>query len=297
MSVYALPDYLFSLLLIGSVSVVERVDFSYTYTGVEIKIYFNNLLMKNPFYNDGYYYYYYQLFDVPCILNQLVFRNTHTNEVFQAEYTGTCNSYSANIIHITMNPRDFLRLVENEFINTTSTTSLEMYTADMLGAPFNLQIQPDEAIEFVLRLSLSSYVRIGAPDYWTDEGILLIHFNDFIDVTTVNASKLSLSRSSLYYYNWDANNFVNITGGEILNQSPGLTLSVAIKLTSNDHDLLASKRICTGGNESSIYDCFLNTESGFATAYFGAEVYPTANFGGYTVNKIQRAPTGEQNVL
>ena len=291
MSVYALPDYLFSLLLIGSVS-VERVDFYYDYGGVNIYIYFNNL-MENPFYNDDYY----PMFDVPCILNQLIFRSTHTNEVFQAEYTGTCNSYRANIIQITMNPRDFLRLFENEFIDTTSTTSLEMYTADMLGAPFNLQIQPDEAVEFVLRLSLSSYVGISAaPDYWTDEGILLIHFTAFIDVATVNASKLSLSRPSSYYQR-DPNNTVNITGGEVLNQSPGLTLSVAIKLTSNDHDLLASKRICTG---SSIYDCYLNTESGFATAYFGAEIYSTANyifFFGYTVNKIQRAPTGEQNVL
>ena len=305
MSVYALPDYLFSLLFIGSVS-VERVDFYYYYHGVNINIYFNNL-MENPFYNDNYYNYYYynynyQSSDVPCILNQLVFRNTHTNEVFQPEYTGTCNSYSTNIIQITMNPRDFLRLFENEFINTTSTTSLdlEMYTADMLGAPFNLQIQPDEAVEFVLRLSLSSYVQIRSSDYWTNEGILLIHFNNFIDVATVNASKLSLSRTSSYYYNRDASNTVNITGGEILNQSPGLTLSVAIRLTSNDHDLLSSKRICTGGNESSIYDCYIGTESGFATAYFGAEVYPTSNyiyFGGYTVNKIQRAPTGEQNVL
>ncbi len=256
--------------------------------------------MENPFYNDDYYNNY-PVFDVPCILNQLIFRSTHTNEVFQAEYTGTCNSYRANIIQITMNHRDFLRLFENEFIDTTSTTSLEMYTADMLGAPFNLQIQPDEAVEFVLRLSLSSYVGISAaPDYWTDEGILLIHFTAFIDVATVNASKLSLSHSYSYYYNQDidANNTVNITGGEILNQSPGLTLSVAIKLTSSDHDLLASKRICTGGNGSSIYDCYLDTESGFATAYFGAEVYTTANsYRRYTVNKIWREPTGEQNVL
>ncbi len=298
MSVYALPDYLFSLLLIGSVS-IERVNFNYSYRDdVSIIFYFNNL-MENPFYNDGYNYnyYYYQSFNVPCILNQLVFRNTHTNEVFQAEYTGTCSSYSTNIIQINMNHRDFLRLFENEFIDTTSTTSLEMYTADMLGAPFNLQIQQDEAVEFVLRLFSSPYVRIGAPDYWTDEGILLIHFNNFIDVAIVNASKLSLSRHS--YYNRDANNTVNITGGEVLNQSPGLTLSVAIKLTSNDQDLLASKRICTGGDESSIYDCYLITESGFATAYFGAEFYSTANSyrNYYTVNKIRRAPTGEHNVL
>ena len=263
------------------------MEFYYTYSGVSMNIYFNNLI-ENPFYNDDYYNNYYNnypMFDVPCILNQLVFRSTHTNEVFQAEYTGTCNSYRANIIQITMNPRDFLRLFENEFIDTTSTTSLEMYTADMLGAPFNLQIQPDEAVEFVLRLLSSSLGISAAPDYWADEGIILIHFLAFIDVATVNASKLSFSRN----YPRDVNNTINITGGEILNQSPGLTLSVAIRLTSNDQALLVSKGICTGDIRNSIRDCYLAVESGFAAAYFGPEVSPNT----YSVNTIWSAPTGE----
>ncbi len=276
-------------LLTGSVS-VDRVGFSYTYSGVNIHIYFNNL-MENPFYDDDYddyYYYYYRSFnlvlDVPCILSQFAFRNTHTNEIFQAEYLGTCNSYSANRIQITMNHRDFLRMVVNEFIDTNSTTplGLEMYTADMLGAPFNLQIQPDDAIEFNVTLNLNTYIGIRYLDYWTDEGILLIHFTAFIDVATVNASKLSFSRN----YNRDANNTVNITGGKILNQSPGLTSSMAIRLTSSDQDLLDSKGICTGGF---IYDCYLSIELGFATAYFGKEVIPNT---GYSVNYIRRAPTG-----
>ena len=256
--------------------------------------------MENPFYDesddydDYYYYYYYQSFNrvygVPCILTQFAFRNTHTNEIFQAEYAGTCESYSTDHIRITMNPRDFLRMVVNEFIDTNSTTplGLEMYTADMLEAPFNLRIEPDDPIEFDLRLNLNSYNIGRYLDYWTDEGILLIHFYYFIDVATVNASKLSLSRSS--YYQRDANNTVNITGGELLNQSPGLTLSVAIKLTSNDQALLASKGICTGDTGNSIRDCYLAVESGFAAAYFGPVVYSTRV---YSVNKIRRAPIGE----
>ncbi len=279
-------------LLTGSVS-VDRVGFSYTYTGISINIYFNNL-MENPFYDYDYdydYYYYYnyrsfnRVYDVPCILSQFAFRNTHTNEIFQAEYAGTCNSYTPNHIQITMNHRDFLRMVVNKFIDTNSTTplGLEMYTADMLGAPFNLQIEPDDAIEFNVTLNLySSYIGIRYLDYWTDEGILLIHFTAFIDVATVNASKLSFFRN----YNRDANNTVNITGGKILNQSPGFTSSVAIRLTSSDQDLLDSKGICTGGF---IYDCYLSIELGFATAYFGKEVIPNT---GYSVNYIRRAPTG-----
>ena len=105
-----------------------------------------------------------------------------------------------------------------------------------------------------------------------------------IDVATVNASKLSLSRNN----NLD-NNTVNITGGKILNQSPGLTLSVAIRLTSSDQDLLASKRICTGGF---IYDCYLSKESGFA---LGKEVISPNTV--YSVNYIRRAPTGRSTLI
>ncbi len=280
--------------IIGYVS-FDRVEFSYTYTGININMYPSNL-MENPFFSDYYTYrrnVYYpgtaldSVSDIPCILNQFVFRNTHTNEVFQAEYTGTCNSYRANIIQMTMNHRDFLRLVVNEFIDTNSNMTLEMYTADMLGAPFNHRIEPDNPIECDLRLDLRLNGRINGFDYWTDEGIILINFETFIDVATVNASKLSLSRSS-YYYGRDASNTVNITGGEILNQSPGLTSSVAIRLTSNDHDLVMSKRICTGGNGSSIYYCYLDKEPGFAILYNGVEV----SFSYDQVSNIRRVHTG-----
>ncbi len=280
---------------IGSVS-INRVEFYYSYSSVSMNIYFNNL-MENPF-SDDYYYYHYncyncfnRVYDVPCILNQLVFRNTHTNEIFQAEYAGACTSYYTNHIQITMNPRDHLRMVVNEFIDTNSTMplGLEMYTADMLGAPFNLRIEPDDVIEFNVTLNLYGFNNIiRYLDYWTDEGIILIHFYTFIDVATVNTNKLSLSRSS-YYYNRDANNTVNITGGEVLNQSPGLTLSIAIKLTTSDQNLLASKGICTGDIGNSIRDCYLAVESGFAAAYFGPEVSPTIR----GANTIQSAPTGE----
>ncbi len=275
-----------SPLLIGSVS-VDRVDFSYTYGGVNMHIYFNNL-MENPFYNDesSFFESFDSVSDVPCILNQLVFRNTDTNATFQAEYQGACTSFRSininNVILIRMNPRDFLRLLSNKFIDTNSTTvPLEMYTADMLGAPFNLQIEPDNPFEFDVRVSLSSYVGVNDLDYWINDSILLIHFNAFIEVATVNASKLSLSLS----FNQD--NAVNITNGEVLNHSPGLTSSVAIRLSSNDQDLLASKGICI-----IIQDCYLGIEEGFAAAYFGEEVSPTTS---YRVRNIRRAPTGEQN--
>ena len=240
--------------------------------------------MENPFLN-------YQSFaDIQCFLNKIVFRNTHTNEIFQAEYAGRCTSYDSIAIQIKMNPRDYLRMVVSEFIDTNSTTplGLEMYTADMLGAPFNLQIEPDEAIECDLRTNLMFNVRITDPDYWTDERILLIHFTTFIDVATVNASKLSLSLN----HNQDANNTVNITGGEILNQSPGLTLSVAIRLTFSDQALLASKGICMW-NDGFNLPCYVGIESGFAAGYFGVEVSPTT---GNSVYNFWRAPTGNHNV-
>ena len=272
------------LLLIGSLR-IDSVLIDYSYENVYIFIF----ILDN------------QLFDrdAPCFLNQLVFRNTDTNEIFQSEYLGSCNYFDGFVIRITMNPRDHLKLILDEFIDTNSTTplGLEMYTADMLGAPFHLQIEPDDAVKCNVTLNLYSDVRISDIDYWIDEGILLIHFYTFIDVATVNASKLSsLSRSS--YYPRDTNKTVNINGGEILNQSPGLTSSVAIKLTSSDHNLLASKGICTStGSRRFIYDCYLGIESGFAAAYYGAEFNGGYRVYGHSVYNIRRAATGEQNVL
>ena len=139
-----------SIYSLGSIT-VDTVNFYYSYTDVYMDLYFNNL-MENPFYDYDYYYFNNrQVFGVPCFLNQLVFRNTDTNEIFQAEYAGTCSSYDTNHVQITMNPRDYLKLVVDEFINTTSTTTpLEMYTADMFVVPFNLRIEPDDPIEFVM---------------------------------------------------------------------------------------------------------------------------------------------------
>ncbi len=291
--------------LIGSIT-VDRVRFYYSYTD-ELYIYlsFNNL-MENPFYDyvykdffRDYNYYYYlninpraYMLDEPCFLNQLVFRNTDTNEIFQAEYAGTCTSGDTHDVQITMNPRDYFKLVVDEFINATSTMplGLEMYTADMLGAPFNLRIEPDDPIEFdVSDEDLHPiYAEITDTDYWTDEGILLIHFNTFIEVATVNVSKLSLYRNN----NRDANNTVNITSGEILNQSPSLARSVGIKLTLSDLALLASKGICTESNRSFV-QCRYQIQSGFA-AYFGERVFRSRD--GY-VNNFRRALTGELNVL
>ncbi len=286
--------------LIGSIT-VDRVVFYYSYTGVNMDIYFNNL-MENPFYDDeyySYYYYYYyfntrQVLDVPCFFNQLVFRNTDTNEIFQAEYVGTCISYDTNHVRITMNPRDHLKLVVDEFINDNTTSTmplgLEMYTADMFVVPFNLRIEPDDPIEFDVIVNLNSYAGITDIDYWTDEGILLIHFDTFIEVATVDASKLSLSAISRNN-NLDT---VNITSGEILNQSPSLARSVGIKLTLSDLALLASKGICTGGNRSFVQDCYLGVQSGFAAAYHGASVSPN---NGHQVNNFRRALTGELKLL
>ncbi len=281
--------------LIGSIT-VDRVVFSYSYNGVIMHLYFNNL-MENPFFDD-YDYYYYGLnlvYDVPCFLHQLVFRNADTNEIFQAEHAGTCVSYDTNHVLITMNPRDYFKLVVDEFINTSTTsttTPLEMYTADMFVVPFNLRIQPDDPIEFEAIVDLYSYAGITHTDYWTDEGIVLIHFNTFIEVATVNVSKLSLSLSRSN--NRDANNTVNITSGEILNQSPSQARSVGIKLTLSDLALLASKGICTESNRSFIQDCYLLIKSGFAAAYHGASVYPRT---GYRVNNFQRALTGELKLM
>ncbi len=256
-------------LLIGSVSVRVKFD--------------NDVYLYIFFYE---YYNYYGLPDELCFLNTLVLRNKNTNETFQAEYPGSCTRpYYRNYVVVKMNSRDYFRLLSNKFINITSTTvSLEMYNADnMFVYPFNLRIEPDDAIQCDVILHLTN-LKIHEIDYWINEGILLILVNTLLDVATVNVSKLLLHR--------DANNTavnVNIMSGEILNQSPGLTSSVAIRLTLTDQDLLVSKGICT-------YDqaCFISIKSGFAATHYGQEV---RSFDGYPVYNRGTAPTGKRNVL
>ena len=251
-----------------------------------MNIFFNNL-MENPFLSyDDYQSFDSSMSDVPCFLNQLIFKNRDTNETYQAEYTGTCNSDAVNSIRIDMNPRDYFRLVSDEFLDTTlETIPLEMYTADMLGAPFNIRIESNDTVECDLIWNRYSFVGINELDYLADEGIILLHLNTLIDVSTVDPNMLSLSRDSFR----DTNNTINMTDSEVLNLSPGLTTTIAIQLTLSDREVVASKEICTRLDNQ---DCYLVIESGFAAAYFGEEVSPNS---GYQINNIQRAPTGEQN--
>ena len=264
-----------------------------------MSLYFSNVTERNPFLNTDYLYNpFYRPYDInaPCFLNQLIFKNTITSETFQANCPGSCISYDENRVDITMDPRDYFRMVSVEFINTTSTDAtstnigLEMYTSSTLEAPFYVRIEPNYTFQCDATLNLgggSVYIGISySLDYWFNEEIILIHFNILIDVATVNASKLSLSRVGYDQY---GNNTVNITGGEILNESPGLTQYVAIRLTSSDQGLLASKGICTAGGRNFIRDCNLILEEGFAASYYGEE---SSYSGSYSVSDFgSRGPS------
>ena len=289
---HCLNDYALSV-NIGSVT-LNRLVFQFSYNQVSMNLYFSNVMEPNPFLNNGYYYDRFRRpydIDAPCFLNQLIFKNTNTSETFQADCPGSCNSYDDNRVDITMDPRDYLRMISDKFINTTSANAtstniaLEMYTAAALEAPFYVRIEPNDTVQcdVILNLGGSQFVGISysPADYWINEDIIVIHFTSLIDVATVNASKLSLSRGGYDQY---GNNIVNIAGGEILNESPGLTQSVAIRLTSSDRALLASKRICTAGGRNFIRDCYFTLEEGFAASYYGEEssyfgTYPVSDFG------------------
>ncbi len=270
-----------------------------------MSLYFTNVTERNPFFINNRYYFNNQFYrpydiDAPCFLNQLIFKNTNTSETFQANCPGSCTSYDDNRVDIRMDPRDYLRMVSVEFINATSTDAtstnigLEMYTSSTLEAPFYVRIEPNDTFQCDATLNLGGgSVGIYSPDYWINEEIILIHFNRLIDVATVNASKLSLSRTRVGYDQY-GNNTVNITGGEILNESPGLTQSVAIRLTSSDQALLVSKGICTAGGRNFIRDCYLTLEEGFAASYYGEESYYS---GSYSVSDFGSREPSELKVL
>ncbi len=271
MTVCNVPEIMLHKIIILSLLIVtlDNVEFCFTYSDVSMNFYFSNLI-ENPFFN------YYEAFDsmasVRCFLNEVVFKNTNTNETFQAEYPGRCNAYDMNVINIMMNPRDYLRMITDEFINATSTkpVRLEMYTVDTLAAPFNLRIESNDTVECDLILNTYSYVGVNDFDYWINEGIILVHFSVLVDVDTVNISMLSLSSSRSDGIR-NENNTLVLTSAEILNDSPGLALTVGIRMTSSDRALLASRGICTAGDVDFIQDCFIALEEGFAASHFREE--------------------------
>ena len=273
---------------LGSVT-LDRLEIYYSYFDVSVNFYFSNL-MENPFLNYGEYYYEFDsVSDIPCFLNEFVFKNANTNETFQAEYPGRCrafrNDFVSEIVSVTLNARDYLRMVSDEFVNTTSTTPIriEVYTADTLGYPFNLRIEPNDTIESFVDLQTYSYLGANNIDYWVDEGIIMIHFNALIDVDTVDISMISLSS---FYRDEHGNNTVNITGAVVLNEGPGLTQSVGIRITSSDRALLASKGICVLV-DIYIQDCFISFEEGFAVSHFGEEV---GQMNGFSVVSFMTTP-------
>ncbi len=273
-----------SLYFIDSVRLVQ-VEFYYGYFDVSVDLYFDNLI-ENPFLSYGDYYY--ETFDtmaeVPCFMNQLVFKNANTNETFQAEYLGRCQTYSRDLIQIRMNPRDYLRMITDEFINATSTTlvPMEMYTVDTLAAPLDIQIQPNDTFSCNFNRNKFSYTSINEIDYWIDNGIILIHFNAIMDISSVDLS-LEVSLSSVRQ-SQDGNNTVVLTGVEVLNESPGLAQSVAIRISASDRALLVSRGLCIvgSGTEPRIQDCYLNIPEGFLTSHFEEEItsfsYPIYNY-------------------
>ena len=262
-----------------------RVEFYYGYFDVSMNFYFNNLI-ENPFLSYGDYYYdmFNSMSEVPCFMNQLVFKNANTNETFQAEYPGNCQSYFRDLIQIRMNPRDYLRMITDEFINATSTmrVPMEMYTVDTLAAPLDIQIQSNDTFSCDFFRNTYSYISINEIDYWIDDRIILIHFGALMDVSSVDLS-VELALSSVRQ-SQDGNNTVVLTGVEVLNESPGLAQSVAIRISTSDRALLVSKGICVRDfdAESRIQDCYLNLEEGFLTSHFerelGSFVYPIYNY-------------------
>ncbi len=87
-------------------------------------------------------------------------------------------------------------------------------------------------------------------DYWINEGIILFHFCALMDVETFDLSREILVSSSRSDRN--ENNTLVLTSAEILNESPGLALSVGIRMTSSDQALLASRGICVAGDRNLI---------------------------------------------
>ena len=246
-------------------------------------------LEDNPFYD---YYYFFQIDesrvnneDVQCFAEKLVFTDGVTT--FTPQYHGYCYSYSINFVMLELDARDFLAFIQIGFADAQDgPTALFVYTIDTAseyGFPFE-EITADSPLNCTYYISNNAF---GLDDiiYFVEEGILLFHFQTFINASSLNLSVLELS--STYYNQRTSNNTLNVTNGELLTQpANGLVIYAAVRLTTTDRMLLQDNDICINRT-----NCIIYWSQDFAISYHG---YPIQdNTFGTSIYRVRMVAEGK----
>ena len=201
-----------------------------------------------------------------CFANKLVFTDGFTT--FIPQYAGICNSFRVDpVIRVSLDTRDYYQYIMAGFA-TYPYPDLLMYTIeDSISGDFQIQpIAENEAINVTENNDPFGY--IGFRDITLDvaNGILLIHFNTFIQLPSLNLSWIQLGAS----FNRLPENSFNLTGGRVLTMADQLSPDVVIQLSDGDRTQLENKGIC-----STPQNCMIFYSIDLAVAFDGRPLSPT----------------------
>ena len=239
---------------------------------------FSNL-NDNPFIEDYTEYYYYSQNFMPanqdCFANKLVFTNGTTT--FTPQHTGWCSSVSSTLIKVFFDTQDSYRFVLAGFADLPFTDLLVYTNENALTGNFPIQpIAQNEAIS-VTSDAETGLVGFFRPTLNIPNGVLLLQFTSFVQLSSLNLQWVQLGRS----YTRTPENSFNLTGGTILTTADQLSVDVPVQLTSGDRAKLENLNICVQSQE-----CLIFTSSGLAQSFDGR---PVSNTYGLQIFNILRA--------
>ena len=267
---------------------IESIQIQYSTGQQTIRLMFSDL-ENNPF-SDSYYFFHsidegVDDEDVQCFAEKLVFTDKVTT--FTPRYHGYCYSSSYKLIVLELDPRDFLAFIQIGFADTQDgPPAVFVYTIDTAseyGFPLEV-ITADDSLNCTYSIYNKAF---GLNDlkYYVEEGILVFHFETFINASSFNLLVLELS--STYYDHQSPNNTFIVTEGELLTQPvDGLMITAAVRLTTTDRMFLENNGICTNRT-----NCIIYWSQDFAISYHG---YPSRiNAYGTPVYRVQMVVEGK----
>ena len=196
-----------------------------------------------------------------CFANKLVFTNGTTT--FTPQHSGWCSSTPSSFITVFFDLQDFYQFVLTGFANHPFTDLFVYTNENALTGNFPIQpIARNEAIN-VTSDAGTGEVGLSSPTLDIPNGVLLLQFYNFIQLSSLNLQWVQLGRS----HKRTPENSFNLTGGTIITTADQLSVDVPVQLTSEDRAKLENLSICVQPQE-----CLIFTSSGLARAFDGRPV-------------------------
>ena len=202
-----------------------------------------------------------------CFLNKLTFTNLAdpTDPLFRwysPRYPGTCVQNPQGLVVVTIDNRDYGGLLENSLLTgsqiyVSTNENVENDFAPPLGiVPITID---DPLLVSTFTPSDTSPVQVVEFDFDVASNQLIIHFNNFIVLSSLEINQLTLSRMS--------DDGLSRVEHTLLNSVPSTTtnqfiMSLCLSLSAEDIGALQTAGICTARN-----NCWLSAGGGFVVRY------------------------------